>query len=207
MKKLSKRDRRILIIGGSFAIIIVLVFYIVLPFYESMSEIDQELEQKQKVLSRAVTAIQNQNVYNQQLIDLENSFAHLESQLLEGNNTNVAQSELENTVRRLADQHGVEISRSTPLQAKTIGSLAKVTVQINTNGALGELSTFLHALSVHPKFFEIESFTINGFRVRDRIRLQPPINGFRVRDRIRLQPRMNISAYVQVTEADNPDRS
>ena len=185
MKKLSERDRRILIIGGSVALVIVLVFYVALPFYESMSEIDQEFAHKEELLKRSVAAIQNQNLYAQQLVDLDNSFTDLESQLLEGNNAPIAQSELENTVRQLAEQHGIVISRSTPLQSRSVGNYSKVTVQINVTGGLGELSSFLHALSIHPKFFKVENFTINGFRVRNRIRLQP---------------RMNISAYVQLVD-------
>jgi len=185
MRKLAKRDRRILMIGGVSAVVILVFFYILLPFYESMAEIDQELARKEELLKRSVAAIRNQNLYRQQLLDLDNSFAALEAQILEATNATVAQAELENTVRQLAEEYGVDISRSTPLQTRSVGKYSKVTVQINVDGGLGELSGFLHALSVHPKFFEVDNFTINGFRIRDRIRLQP---------------RMHISAYVQLEE-------
>lgn len=186
MKKLSKRDRRILWIGGIFTAVTVFSFYVVLPIYESMGEVEGTLEQKRTLLNRSVQAIENQGIYLRQAGELERELNRLRAQLLDAQDTAIAQNELETIIRAIADQTGVTIARSTPLQEKRVGErYSTVSVQINVQSGMEELTNFLQSVSTHPKFLAIKDFQINVFRVRDRVRLQP---------------RMSISAFFRPSQ-------
>jgi Tfp pilus assembly protein PilO len=177
MKKLSKRDKKVLIIGGGIAAVILIVFYVALPFYESMSETEGDVETTSQLLARSIQTIQSEQVYRQQEVELQRELARLYDQLLDAEDPGLAQNQLENLVRGLAEEHGLTITRSTPLQQETVGErYAKITLQLNVQGEMADLASFLHALSVHPKFIQVENFNMNSFRVRDTVRLQPRMN-------------------------------
>lgn len=177
MKRLSRRDKKVLWIGGGFTVVTLLVVYVFLPFYESVSDVEDQLSSKQEMLGRSVRVIQNEGLYLAQLQQLENELSRLREQLLEARDPVLAQNQLETIVRNVADQSGVTISRSTPLQEKSVGErYSKVTLQINVQSGMAELTEFLYAVSVHPKFLHIEDFYMNAFRVRENVRLQPRMN-------------------------------
>lgn len=177
MKKLSKRDKKVLWIGGSFTVATLLVIYVFLPFYESVSDVESQLSAKQQMLGRSVRVIENEDIYLSQVQRLESELSRLQEQLLEARDPVLAQNQLETIVRSVADQSGVTISRSTPLQEKSVGEkYSKVTLQINVQSGMAELTDFLYAVSVHSKFLQVEDFYMNAFRVRENVRLQPRMN-------------------------------
>lgn len=184
--KLSRRDRRVLSIGGGTAFLILVVVYGILPLHESLSVAEGELAQKERVLEQRIRAIGNHSVYQEELDGLDRELFRLRSQLLDARDPALAQNQLENIVRSLAEENGVAIARSTPLQERKVGErYSKITVVVNLQCGMSELSNFLYALSVYPKFLSVEEFNVNTFRVRDQFRLQP---------------RMNVSAYIAMAE-------
>jgi Tfp pilus assembly protein PilO len=186
MKKLTRRDRRTLAIAGVFAAVVLVVFYVILPFLDAQSETESELANKERALSQRVRAIRGVEYYRSQIEQLDSVLVGLRAQLLDAENPTIAQNQLENIVREIAEENGVTISRSTPLQSRKVGEhYSKVTLQINVQSGMLELTSFLQALSAHSKYLQVEEFFINSFRVRDRYRLQP---------------RMQISGFIQPSE-------
>lgn len=193
--KISKRDRKILILGGSFVAVVLVIVYLILPAFDSMGQIAGDLDQKERMLSQTVKALGSRSLFEEENAILDNELQSLRSQLLDSPDPAVAQNQLENIVRSIAEQHQVVISRSTPLQEKKTGEkYSKVTVQINLQidrqNGMSDLAGFMHALSIHAKFLTVEEFYVNGFKVRDEIRLQP---------------RMNVSGFVQLNPAENQE--
>lgn len=184
--KISKRDRRVLVWGAGFCLIVLLLFYGVLPFYDSRTEVELSVERKKQLLERSLKVIQSERIYRSQQVELESILEKYRTQLLEARDGTAARVQLEEIVRSLAEEHGVSISRSNPLQERKIGDrYARITLQINMQSGMQELTSFLHALSMHPKFLKVEEFQVNGFRSRNQV--------------IRLQPRMNVTAFIQLS--------
>jgi len=193
--KISKKDRKTLILGGGAIAVILIVVYFVLPAYDSMGQVASELDQKERMLSQTVKALGSRSLYQDENKILDEELGRLKSQLLDSSDPAIAQNQLENIVRSIAEQHQVVISRSTPLQEKKTGEkYSKVTVQINLQidrqNGMSDLASFMHAISTHAKFLTVEEFYVNGFKVRDEIRLQP---------------RMNISGFIQLNPAENQE--
>lgn len=188
MPKLSKRDKRTLWVGGIAGAIILFVVYGIMPLSEASDNLDGELREKAALLQRSIKAVENEDIYRSRLTTLESMLDQYRGQLLDSNDGTVARVQLEEIVRGLAESNGVTISRSNPLQETKIGDkYSQVKIQINLTGDMPELTSFIYDLSSHPKFLVIDEFFMNGFRLRDEIRLQP---------------RLNISGYIRLSPDD-----
>lgn len=173
---ISQRDRRVLTLGGAAVGAILLVAYVILPLAELAGGIEAELQQKERVLAQRIRAIRSENHLRAELQKIDEQFRRLESQLLESSEVPLAQNELETIVRALAEQCGLAITRSTPLQEEVLGDrYAKVSLQLNLSGGMSELAAFLDALSSHPKFLAVDEFFMTTFRTRGELQLQPRV--------------------------------
>ncbi len=183
MKKLSKRDKRALIGAGILIVVYVVVFQLILPFYDTGATIGGQLEQKKRVLERAVRTIQEREVYAAQVAEIDKVLTQYEQRLLDAPDGTTAATQLDEIVRSLASGNNVTLTKSNPLQERKVGErYTKVTLQINLDGDMTSITAFLHALSVHPKFLLVENFSVSKFRL---------VNT--------LQPRMEVSGFIRLS--------
>lgn len=185
MKKLSKRDKRALMILGGAGIGMLLIFGVVLPFYDAIDQMGDELGKQEELLDRYIQVLQEEEMYGAGLGDLDRVLAGYRQRLLDAQETGLATIQLEEIVRALAAENDIRVTRSNPLQEREIGDdYVKVTLQINLQSDMLQLANFLYALSAHPKFFLVENFFLNSFRSRDQVRIQP---------------RMNVSGFIRLS--------
>ncbi|MDA2933889.1 type II secretion system protein GspM [Acidobacteria bacterium AH-259-D05] len=185
MRKLSKRDKRALVILGVGGTVVLVVFGVILPFYDAKGQMENELEKKEELLGRYIQVIQEEEVYRAWLEDLDRVLVGYRQRLLDAQETGLATIQLEEVVRSLAAENDIRVTRSNPLQEREIGdNYVKVTLQINLQSDMLQLANFLYALSAHPKFFLVENFFLNSFRSREQVRIQP---------------RMNVSGFIRLS--------
>ncbi len=188
MKKLSMRERRILIGGGIFAVLILLVTYLILPFIDSYTSLNEQLERQSKLLRESVQVISDQQKYLDRLDQIDRDLARLNRQLLDGSNEVTAQNQLETIVRELAESNQITISRSFPIQGRVVEDrYASIIVEITIDGGLDSLAGFLQAVSTHAKYLKVDEFNISSTLSR----------GNTVR---RLSPRMQISGFIRLSQ-------
>jgi len=185
MKKLSKRDKRALMILGGAGIGMLLVFGGALPFYDAIDKMEEELGKQEELLERYIQVLQEEERYGVELGNLDRVLNGYRQRLLDAQETGLATIQLEEMVRALAAENDIRVTRSNPLQEREIGDdYVKVTLQINLQSDMLQLANFLYALSAHPKFFLVENFYLNSFRSRDQVRIQP---------------RMNVSGFIRLS--------
>ncbi|MGH9341392.1 MAG: type II secretion system protein GspM [Acidobacteriota bacterium] len=181
MKKLSNRDKKVLSIGGSGAALIILIFYVILPFYEGNAEAAAELENKQRLLQRTLETLRHEDVYRAQVQLLDEALNEYRQRLLDASQVEVGKNQLEGIVRSLANEHGLRVVRTSPLpEQKVSDRYAKVSLQVHLEGGMSELTNFLYAVSSYPKALVVEDFFLANFRNRT-------------------QPRVNISGYIRLS--------
>ena len=177
LKKLPRRDRRALGIGAALLVVVVLGLYVILPFYEARGRLSQQVESQEKLLIRSSNVIRKTPEYLVRLQELDRQLDGYRQQLLEAADASIATSQLEELVRRLAAQNSVRVVRSNPLPERKTGErYSKITLQMNLEARIPELTNFLYAISTSRKFLLLEDFYLATFRVRNRIRVQPRIN-------------------------------
>lgn len=184
LKNLSKRDKQALgllaAVGGG----ILLLFGFILPLYDAGASLEDELGQQENRLERYVQMIQEEEIYHAQLAQLDRLLGEYRQKLLEAPNESVAISQLEQVVRSIAADYEIDVARTSPLPERKIGDYAQITLQLNLQSDMDQLTSFLHALSAHPKFLLVEDFFLNSFRSREGVRIQP---------------RMNISGFIRLS--------
>jgi type II secretory pathway component PulM len=185
MRELSKRDKRALTILGAVGVVLLLFFGIALPFYSAKSGVTSELEEKEQLLRRYLQVLQEEENYRSELSQLDRVMDGYRQRLLDAKDISMATVQLEEVVRTLASQNGIQVTRSNPLQEREVGeNYVKITLQINLASDMSQLNGFLYALSAHSKFLLVENFFLNSLRSKNQVRIQP---------------RMNVSAFIRLS--------
>ena len=184
MRKLSRREKRIVTAGVLVAVLSLLLVE-GLSFLERQAEASDRVGEKKQLLERSIREVIKHDLYEAQLEELNRSLASYRGGLLDAQDSSIARIQLEELVRTLATEQGVTITRSNPLQERKIGDrYSKITLQLNLQTEIDQLTQFLYALSSHGKFLLVEEFVVQGFRRRDQIQIRP---------------RLNVSAFIRLS--------
>lgn len=176
-RRLSQREKMAVGVGVVGCVLILVVMYIVLPFFDAKAAAAAELEGKAHLLQRSLAAIQQRESLQLELEAVERLVEHYRQGLLDGQDANVASIQLQEIVGNLAGAQGVRITRSTPVGERKIGErYLRIALQINIDTDLSGLLNFLHALSSHSKFLVVDECFVNSFRQQNRTVLQPRMN-------------------------------
>ncbi len=181
MPRISSRNKRALLVLGSFLAGYLLIFELIFPFYDQQSVLADQIEERKQALQRALRVVQEENLYRGQLESAVRAVDISHQHLLDASDPITGRQQVEEAVRLLAQQNGVRVTRSNPLPERKVGEqYNKVTVQLNLDCDLNQLVSFLHSISVHQKFLLVEDFNLASFRVKDESRIQPrmQISGF-----------------------------
>ncbi len=174
LSRLSKRNKRALLILGGLVAGYMAVFHLFLPILDRQREIGPQIASKTTEVQRYLRALEQSPAFASHLEGVRGSLQAYEDHFLEAPDVNTAALQIEETVRALAGQNDLRVTRSNPLPEKMIGErYAQIGVQLNLEGGYDSLVNFIHAVSSHEKFLLVEEFQLTSFRVRDQTRLQP----------------------------------
>ncbi len=174
ISRLSKRNKRALLILGGLVAGYIAVFHLFLPFLDRQREIGGQIASTRQEVQRHLKALEQRPLYANHLDRVRETVQAYENHFLEAPDVNAATLQIEETVRALADQNQIRVTRSNPLPEKMIGErYARVAVQLNLEGEYDSLINFIHAVSSYEKLLLVEEFQLTSFRVRDQTRLQP----------------------------------
>jgi Tfp pilus assembly protein PilO len=174
MKKLKRRDKRVLTVGGILGGVILLLFYGILPLYEAQASVTEDVKNKQRLLRRALQSVQEQENYQVQLEHLDAVMAQYREQLLDTRN---AANQLMEIFDTLAAQNNVRVTRKNPAEHRNMGDrYAKITLNANIEGDMTDVANFLYAISSYPKYLVVDEFQVTAFRMQNQIRIQPRVN-------------------------------
>ncbi len=183
MRKLAKRDKRAIILGGVLIVFYLLTFHIALPVYEAQAEVAANFERETQFLEKAMHTVQQKDTYTAQLDEIDTVLVQYQDRLLSARESSSAAVELEEIVRAAAAENHVSLTKTSPLPEKKVGErYSKVTLQLNVEGDMTSTTGFLHSLSSNHKFLLVEDFQIAKFRN------QPLV-----------QPRMSVSGYIRLS--------
>jgi Tfp pilus assembly protein PilO len=174
MKKLKRREKRILTLGGILGGMILLVFYGILPLYEAQASVKEDVRNKQRLLRRALQSVQEQENYHAQLESMDAVLGQYREQLLDTRN---AANQLMEIFDTLAAQNNVRVTRKNPTEHRNVGDrYAKISLNANIEGDMTDVANFLYALSSYQKYLVVDEFQVTAFRMQNQIRIQPRIN-------------------------------
>ena len=150
-RKFKTRERVLLIVS------IIVLFYIgvdrivVTPFLKSINETKERLETQKKLLKKYYSFVINKKQYETRLNDLEQYYLELQDKFLSEKTEDIASAKLQDIIDELADNNGLDVTRSTVLKKEVINKnpyliAISINVEINDIDSSQKLQNFLYSI-------------------------------------------------------------
>jgi hypothetical protein len=173
--KITTREKRFLIFGGTI-VGIALVVYLAVAFFPSRAGISRDVENKKQLLMRQRELLSREEIYKGRIEQYRQRMKLDFARLLPGENPSIASAELQKVLKDMADQNGVEIVRRDILsEEKLPDNLIKVKVRIETQCVPDQLVQFLTAVENYDKLLTIDELVITSFKIAKRWDIRPSI--------------------------------
>ena len=164
LDRLSPPHRRlVLLLGGG---LLLLLFYlaVVNPLLSLEEAWSQELASRSKLLSKYQNLLMSKSRVIEANKVMKAALTRTEGQFLSGSNPAVASADLQEILKNLAKEQGVQMTSAKVLQTREAGTYLEVPVQVQLTATINQLVTLLYHLEHHKKLLFIPDLDINAPR-------------------------------------------
>lgn len=149
---LSPREMVLAVVTGLVALAAG-TWYFGAPALESLSEARDQLRKTQDEIRLARRLIE-------QRPEWESRYTALRARIPQYAATDPVTADMLRTLKRLADESGVSISRMEPDRERTTGDLSEVAIDCSWESELEPLVRFLYAVQTHPAMLDVRQLTV-----------------------------------------------
>jgi type II secretory pathway component PulM len=164
LERLSPAHRRLVWLGGGGLLVIFLYAAVVNPLLNLEESWSRELA----VRSRTLSQYEKLRQYKGRVLEanqaMKATLARTEAQFLSGSNPAVASADLQEILKNLAKEQGVQLSSAKVLPAREAGPYLEVPVQVQLTASLSQLVSLLYHLEHHKKLLFIPDLEISAPR-------------------------------------------
>ena len=164
LERLSPPHRRlVLLLGGG---LLLLLFYlaVVNPLLSLEEAWSQELANRSKLLSKYQNLLKSKSRVIEANKVMKAALTRTEGQFLSGSNPAVASADLQEILKNLAKEQGVQMTSANVLPTREAGLYLEVPVQVQLTATINQLVTLLYHLEHHKKLLFIPDLDINAPR-------------------------------------------
>jgi Tfp pilus assembly protein PilO len=164
LEKLNPQQRRLAWLLGAGLVVLLVYLAVVSPLLSLEDSWTQEAAQKRLLLAKYQSLIQIKAQVQQANKEMKAALARTESQFLSGSGAAVASAELQEILKNLARDHGVQLTSTKVLTPREAGLYLEVPVQVQLSGNVGQLLTIIYHLEHHKKLLFIPDLEVNAPR-------------------------------------------
>ena len=164
LERLSPPHRRLVwLLGGG---LLLLLFYlaVVNPLLNLEDAWSHELVSRGKLLSKYQSLLKSKNRVIEANKVMKAALTRTEGQFLSGSNPAVASADLQEILKNLAKEQGVQMTSTKVLPTREAGTYLEVPVQVQLTATINQLVTLLYHLEHHKKLLFIPDLDINAPR-------------------------------------------
>jgi type II secretory pathway component PulM len=165
LERLSPPHRRLVWLLGGGVLLILFYLAVVNPLLSLEDSWNQELVNQGKVLSKYQSLLNSKNKVIQANKAMKAALARTEGQFLTGANPAVASADLQEILKNLAKEQGVQMTSAKVLPPREAGLYLEVPVQVELTATVNQLVTLLYHLEHHKKLLFIPDLDINAPRM------------------------------------------
>ena len=145
---------------------LLLLFYlaVVSPLLSLTDSWSQELVNRSRVLSKYQSLLKSKSRVIEANKAMKDALTRTESQFLSGANPAVASADLQEILKNLAKEQGVQMTSAKVLPPRDAGTYLEVPVQVELTATINQLVTLLYHLEHHKKLLFIPDLDINAPR-------------------------------------------
>ncbi len=145
--------------------LLLLVYLAVIsPLWSLQDSWSEELGRQRQLLAKYQSLVASKDKVVQANREMKGALAQTESQFLSGGNPAVAAADLQEILKNLAQEHGIQLTSAKVMQPRDSGAYQEVPVQVQLNGNIKQLLTLLYHLEHHKKLLFIPELEINAPR-------------------------------------------
>lgn len=164
----DKIKNRVWIILGVVIGLVALYYILVYPFLLN-SKITSELEIEEQRLENYVKLIKQKPKKDFLLANTEKKLGIYKGMLLDGDKPPVVAAMLQNTLKQMAEDEGVNIERERPLNIEERGLFLEIPIEITLRCSITKLANIIYAIEDYEKFLDISKINISVINIRNPI--------------------------------------
>jgi general secretion pathway protein M len=164
LERLSPPHRRLVwLIGGG---LLLLLFYgaVVSPLLSLEESWTRGVANRSLVLIKYQNLLASKDRVVKANQAMKAALTRTEAQFLSGSNPAVASADLQEILKNLVKEHGVQMTSAKVLSPREAGPYMEVPVQVELTATIKQLVTLLYSLEHHKKLLFIPSLDINAPR-------------------------------------------
>src|SRR3989339_511930 len=165
LERLSPPHRRLVWLAGGGLLLILFYLAVVNPLLSLEDSWSQELVTRGKLLSKYQSLLKSKNRVIEANKAMKAALARTESQFLSGASPAVASADLQEILKNLAKEQGVQMTSTKVLPPREAGVYLEVPVQVELTATINQLVTLLYHLEHHKKLLFIPDLDINAPRI------------------------------------------
>ena len=160
--RLSKRERGL--VGVTLAILIILLarYFIIGPYLERREWVNSQLELQPQLLEKNLRYLARKDEFAAGLEAARNEIKAREPKLLTGDTASVSASDLQDTVQNLAVKGGTQVITTRVLNPETVGSFAKIAIQMEIGGQIDQIANLMRAIDTSPKLLVVDEINVRS---------------------------------------------
>jgi len=161
-ERLSRRERGL--VGVTLAILIILLarYFIIGPYLERREWVKSQLELQPQLLEKNLRYLARKEEYAAGLEAARNEIKAREPKLLTGDTPSVSASDLQDTVQNLAVKEGTQVITTRVLNPETVGSFAKIAIQMEIGGQIDQVANLMRAIDTSPKLLVVNEINVRS---------------------------------------------
>ena len=161
-ERLSRRERGL--VGVTLAILIILLArqFVVGPYLERREWVKSQLELQPQLLEKNLRYLARKNEFAAGLEAARNEIKAREPKLLTGDTPSVSASDLQDAVQNLAVKGGTQVITTRVLNPETVGSFAKIAIQMEIGGQIDQIANLMRAIDTSPKLLVVDEINVRS---------------------------------------------
>jgi general secretion pathway protein M len=145
-QRFSARERLLAGVAGLALLLVIVRYGVISPYLDYSAALEEAIEQEwQRVFKMERQSTRADHVA-EQLRLLRQRFQSTKQKLIPGATPSVAAANLQERVRTLASQHGLDLVTTQVMRDEAVGEFRKTTVQVTLRGELPAVANFLTGL-------------------------------------------------------------
>lgn len=151
------------LLGGGF-LLLLLYLAVVSPLLSLEESWSQEVTRRTQILTKYQNLLGSKNRVIEANKSMKAALVQMEAQFLSGFSPAVASAELQEILKNLVKDHGVQMTSAKVLQPREAGPYLEVPVQVQLSATISQLVTLLYHLEHEKKLLFIPELDINAPR-------------------------------------------
>jgi general secretion pathway protein M len=164
LERLSPPHRRLVWLAGGGVLLILFYLAVVSPLLSLTDSWARELVNQKRMLVKYQSLLKNKAQVIEANKVMKATLVRTEGQFLAGANPAVASADLQEILKKLIKEQGVQMSSAKVLPTREAGPYLEVPVQVQLTATIDQLLSLLYHLEHHKKLLFIPDLDINAPR-------------------------------------------